>query len=604
MQIGTYAPLYVCKVKKDKVSLQHFNASVLSFSRKQRKTWAFYCVLEALKLKFQENKEKFADLVFFRIFVRMKQVSIALLMLIGALVLLPTRLMAIDQKPGDALKLKLQADKFFQSEQFSEALSLYTQALEAAKTTNDRPTQMSSTGNIGNVYAYMEDYDRATHYFKKGYAIAVEDKNTLAQMQFAINLVQVYCLSDNPKDARYWYKIQMSLPYKGNGVYRYYALANQSLIAKTERNYGPALYYQREALRGAEMDSIGLRYTAMIHSEIGNILSLEGKYAEAVKSLQTSLGIAVQAGDKLKEADVCRDLYVAYKQLGDSIKANQCRSRYLELNDSIFDTQRMNSAKMKLFDYENRLSDATIGRLTTHNRYLTIIIIAFLLFMIVIATLYIKLRYRNKQLLQSQQLLVDKNEELSRQNKNTQQLRRRYLAAVEKADRSEPQATHSEEPLKAQNVESETSQPTHSPDETEENSTEDIDKGSLLSDEQATRLLEKINDVFEDVSVISRDDFSLAVLAQMVGSNTKYVSMVINETYGKNFKTYLNEFRIREACRRLTDTEHYGNMTIQAIYQELGYKTAASFINAFRKVNGVTPSQYQKLSQTKADTED
>lgn len=80
--------------------------------------------------------------------------------------------------------------------------------------------------------------------------------------------------------------------------------------------------------------------------------------------------------------------------------------------------------------------------------------------------------------------------------------------------------------------------------------------------------------------------------------------MVINETYGKNFKTYLNEFRIREACRRLTDTEHYGNMTIQAIYQELGYKTAASFINAFRKVNGVTPSQYQKLSQTKADTEE
>lgn len=546
----------------------------------------------------------FADLVFFSIFVRMKQVSVAFLMLICALVLLPTRLMAIDQKPGDALKLKLQADKHFQSEQFSEALSLYTQALEAAKTTNDRPTQMASTGNIGNVYAYMEDYDRATHYFKKGYAIALEDKNTLAQMQFAINLVQVYCLSNNPKDARYWYKIQMSLPYKGNGVYRYYALANQSLIAKTEHNYGPALYYQREALRAAELDSIGLRYMAMIHSEIGNILLLEKKYAEATKSLQTSLDIAIESDDKLKEAGVCRDLYMVYKQLGDSVKANQCRSRYLELDDSIFDTQRMNSAKMKLFDYENRMNDATIGRLTTHNRYLTIIIIAFLLFMIVIATLYIKLRYRNKELLQSQQLLVDKNEELTRQNKNTQQLRRRYLAAVERADHSEPTTDHLDESIKPKAEDAASLPPTDLSEETDENSTEDIDKGSLLSDEQATRLLEKINNVFEDVSVISHDDFSLAVLAQMVGSNTKYVSMVINETYGKNFKTYLNEFRIREACRRLTDTEHYGNMTIQAIYQELGYKTAASFINAFRKVNGVTPSQYQKLSQTKADTEE
>lgn len=503
------------------------------------------------------------------------------------------------------MKLKLQADKYFESEQFSEALSLYTQALEAAKTTNDRATQMTSTGNIGNVYAYMEDYDRARHYFKKGYTIAVEEKNTLAQMQFAINLVQVYCLSNDPREARRWYKIQMSLPYKANAVYRYYALANQSLIAQTEHNYGPALYYQREALRFAEMDSIGPRYTAMIYNEIGNILSLDGKYAEAVTSLQTSLNIAIGAGDKLKEAEVYRDLYVAYKHLGDSLKANQCRNRYLELNDSIFDTQRMNSAKMKLFDYENRLSDATIGRLTTHNRYLTIVIIAFLLFMFVIATLYIKLRYRNKQLLQSQQLLVSKNEELTRQNKNTQQLRRRYLEAVEKADHSELPTDQPSAPLK----DAETQVPTPSAsipseEQTSEESAEDTDKTSLLSDEQATRLLEKINNVFEDVSVISRDDFSLSILAQMVGSNTKYVSMVINDTYGKNFKTYLNEFRIREACRRLTDTEHYSNMTIQAIYEELGYKTAASFINAFRKVNGMTPSQYQKLSKTKTDSED
>lgn len=120
---------------------------------------------------------------------------------------------------------------------------------------------------------------------------------------------------------------------------------------------------------------------------------------------------------------------------------------------------------------------------------------------------------------------------------------------------------------------------------------------SGLSDEQSTRLLEKVNSVLEDVNVISRDDFSLAMLAKMVESNTKYVSMVINETYGKNFKTYLNEYRIREACRRLADEETYGNMTIQAIYEQLGYKTATSFVNAFRKINGMTPSQYQKLAK-------
>lgn len=113
----------------------------------------------------------------------------------------------------------------------------------------------------------------------------------------------------------------------------------------------------------------------------------------------------------------------------------------------------------------------------------------------------------------------------------------------------------------------------------------------------------KANANLDDVSVISREDFSLSMLAQKVGSNTKYVSTVINDTYGRNFKSYLNEFRIREACRRLSDTEHYGNLTIEAIYRELGYKTAAGFIQAFRKINGMTPSQYQKLAREREKEE-
>ena len=98
-----------------------------------------------------------------------------------------------------------------------------------------------------------------------------------------------------------------------------------------------------------------------------------------------------------------------------------------------------------------------------------------------------------------------------------------------------------------------------------------------------------------DVAIISRSDFNLNMLADMVDSNTKYVSWIINDTYKKNFKTMLNEYRIHEACRRMSDTEHYGNMTLQAIYEELGYNSAASFIQSFKKVNGMTPSQYQKL---------
>ena len=115
-----------------------------------------------------------------------------------------------------------------------------------------------------------------------------------------------------------------------------------------------------------------------------------------------------------------------------------------------------------------------------------------------------------------------------------------------------------------------------------------------LSEDQVRQLAVQIDEGMQDISAISQADFSLQQLAQCVGSNTKYVSYAINQVHGKTFKTLLNERRIEEAARRLSDTEHYGNITIQGIYQELGYNSAATFIQAFKKIKGMTPSQFLK----------
>lgn len=118
-----------------------------------------------------------------------------------------------------------------------------------------------------------------------------------------------------------------------------------------------------------------------------------------------------------------------------------------------------------------------------------------------------------------------------------------------------------------------------------------------MSREQAEALYEKIEQAFNDVAVISEPEFSLGTLSQLVGSNMKYVSWVINSFYGKNFKTILNECRVREACIRLGDTERYGNITIQGIYESLGYRSASSFNRAFRQVTGMSPSAFLKQAQ-------
>ena len=77
----------------------------------------------------------------------------------------------------------------------------------------------------------------------------------------------------------------------------------------------------------------------------------------------------------------------------------------------------------------------------------------------------------------------------------------------------------------------------------------------------------------------------------------KYVSAVVNQVYQKNFKILLNEYRVREACRRLQDEEHYGNMTIQAIAETVGYHNVNNFIVAFKRVMGMPPSKYKQLAK-------
>ena len=96
--------------------------------------------------------------------------------------------------------------------------------------------------------------------------------------------------------------------------------------------------------------------------------------------------------------------------------------------------------------------------------------------------------------------------------------------------------------------------------------------------------------------VIVDPTFNLNKLAKIVDSNTKYVSAILNESSGKSFKTLLNENRIQEVCRRLSDEENYGCYTIAAIANSVGYNSMNNFITVFKRLVGMTPSRYRQIS--------
>lgn len=122
-------------------------------------------------------------------------------------------------------------------------------------------------------------------------------------------------------------------------------------------------------------------------------------------------------------------------------------------------------------------------------------------------------------------------------------------------------------------------------------------KSSTMDDDAKNELLHQLQDILESQGEIYEGGFTLHRLAQLAGTSPNYVSQVINEKKGYNFNDFVNEYRIKEACRRLTDNEHYGGLTIEAVGQSLGFKSRANFASTFKKFTGLTPSAYQRMTQ-------
>jgi AraC-like DNA-binding protein/heat shock protein HspQ len=119
---------------------------------------------------------------------------------------------------------------------------------------------------------------------------------------------------------------------------------------------------------------------------------------------------------------------------------------------------------------------------------------------------------------------------------------------------------------------------------------------SFLRVEQQNELLQQIYAVMEDTEVICDPEFSVEKLANMLQTNRTYISQIINETLNKNFRTFINDYRIREA-QRLFSEDCHSKFTIEFISRKTGFKSRTSFIAAFKEVTGLSPSFYLKSMQ-------
>ncbi|QHI37359.1 hypothetical protein IMCC3317_27380 [Kordia antarctica] len=114
----------------------------------------------------------------------------------------------------------------------------------------------------------------------------------------------------------------------------------------------------------------------------------------------------------------------------------------------------------------------------------------------------------------------------------------------------------------------------------------------LQIDEQTIQIiLDKLNRLEQEHFFLDKL-YDLSQTAQKIGTNTSYLSAIINHYKAKNFKEYMNQLKINHAVVTLKENKTFRKYAIAALAEEFGYNSTLTFSRAFKKYAGLNPSEY------------
>lgn len=437
--------------------------------------------------------------------------------------------------------------------------------------------------NIGNIYSIHKDFGRANSYYKTSldYARKMNDKE---QEHLVLrNIVASSLFSNNIADAEKYYSEILKLP-STLPLYEYDTNLEKGLICLHTGNIDEAASRMKKSVEIAIKKELGTKPLASSYSYLASIYMMKGIPDSALYYLHKNEKLARDAAQMDLLTETVKALALVYQENNNINKSQEYFSEYMSLSDSIFNQNRFNEIKNTQFDYDlekekqlvKRLNDDNIRnqtRLEMQGIILWVVGAGLVIFIVAACIIY----RQKRKLSDAYTNLFNKSKDYLRDEEYYKKRIKGLESQLKDSGRvaSSPEGDITGE---VNSIEGKLSGET-----------------TILSDNLSDMLDRRIREVMGRIDIISDSSFSIKKLAELVDSNTTYVSKVINEVYGKNFRSFLNEYRIKEVMHRMGDREKYGMLTIQAISEAVGFKSQSSFISAFIKFTGMKPSLYQDM---------
>jgi AraC-like DNA-binding protein len=114
-----------------------------------------------------------------------------------------------------------------------------------------------------------------------------------------------------------------------------------------------------------------------------------------------------------------------------------------------------------------------------------------------------------------------------------------------------------------------------------------------LSAEQIADLSARLSSLMEKEELFLNNDLNLPAVAEKLGISIHETSFLINETTKDNFYNFINKYRVDEAKKLLASTK-MDELNIVGIAFASGFSSKTTFNTTFKKMVGISPSQYSK----------
>lgn len=310
--------------------------------------------------------------------------------------------------------------------------------------------------------------------------------------------------------------------------------------------------------------TIDAEYDPEIYTSMTLLMAAEAAIRQ--KDAQEAGELIARAADNLKGFEelngrnfLNKVMAEYYLLSGRPDKAEECRIRSLVMRDSLYSARNMTvisdlEQDLITSKYNTELKEAELRQdvLREKNARQRSLMIVMGISSAIVITLLLFLIYKRRKLTECRHDLFLRNVDLVKMERNEGN-------AVVPASDPEPPASNNR----------------------------DCEEESLIAS-----TFRKVKDFIDSRKEVFDPGFSIDTMSDMSGIPVRLISKSVNRHAGKNFSLFLADRRIREACRILLANESGTRPTIEAVAEEVGYKSRSHFSRVFKSVTGLTTTEF------------